>query len=127
MMFSRSLPYAAALVGLAAFGSAAAQTAEPAKNEAVSSKPGFGKALDASELDALEGGQQVVTTTNQNVTAVSSGNRISADTVGSGSITVGQNALAGFSGVGNFVMNTGHNNNLQGTLSVTVVMPPAPQ
>jgi hypothetical protein len=43
----------------------------------------------------------------------------------SGNVTLENGAFNGFNGVGNFVFNTGNNNNLQGTLSVTVLAPPA--
>ena len=36
----------------------------------------------------------------------------------------GGDFLYAAAGIGNFVINTGNNNNLQGTLSVTIVMAP---
>ncbi|MDB5447144.1 MAG: hypothetical protein JWQ97_3835, partial [Phenylobacterium sp.] len=33
-------------------------------------------------------------------------------------------ALSGFGGIGNIMMNTGANNNLQSTMSVTIVITP---
>jgi hypothetical protein len=35
---------------------------------------------------------------------------------------IGSNAFSGFDGVGNFVLNTGHNNNLQSSLNVSIVL-----
>jgi hypothetical protein len=67
-------------------------------------------------------GRGAVAITDQDLVAVNSGNVITANSVGSGAITLRDSALSGFSGVGNFVMNTGHNNNLQSTLSVTIVI-----
>ncbi|MDB5417750.1 MAG: hypothetical protein JWP50_1169 [Phenylobacterium sp.] len=67
-------------------------------------------------------GRGAVAITDQDLVALNSGNTITANTVGSGAITLRDNALSGFSGVGNFVMNTGHNNNLQSTMSVTIVI-----
>jgi len=64
--------------------------------------------------------------TNQNLNATNSGNTINADTVQNGDINFSGNALTGFSGVGNFVTNTGNNNNLQGTISVVVTGAPVP-
>jgi hypothetical protein len=42
--------------------------------------------------------------------------------VGSGDVNLGQDAFKDFSGIGNFVINTGHNNNLLGNLSVAINM-----
>lgn len=61
---------------------------------------------------------------NQQVTAANSGNSITADTMTSGEINFSGSALSGFNGVGNFVFNTGSNNNLQGVVSVNVVSVP---
>ena len=60
---------------------------------------------------------------NQNLTATNSGNSIHAGTVGSGNINLTEGAFAGFSGIGNFVVNSGHNNNLQGSMSIIIVTP----
>ncbi|WP_140987041.1 hypothetical protein [Asticcacaulis tiandongensis] len=80
-------------------------------------------ALDPEELSTISAGADthIDVITQQDLTAVNSGNSISADSVGSGSINLTSGALQGYNGVGNFVMNTGHNNNLQGTVSVTVI------
>ncbi len=56
----------------------------------------------------------------QQLTAVNSGNAVNATTVTTGTISLDGNALSGYNGVGNFVMNTGNNNNLQGSLSVNI-------
>ncbi len=82
-------------------------------------------ALSADELDQESGWQGVVVYAgaNQNLTATNTGNSIHAGTVGSGDITLTEGAFAGFSGIGNFVVNSGHNNNLQGSLSIIVVSP----
>jgi hypothetical protein len=42
--------------------------------------------------------------------------------VDSGDINLGQDAFKDFAGIGNFVINTGHNNNLLGSLSVAINM-----
>lgn len=65
-----------------------------------------------------------VTVTNQDLTAVNAGNSIVANTVGSGAISLEGNAFSAFNGVGNILMNTGHNNNLQSTMNVTVIIGP---
>ena len=80
-------------------------------------------ALDLNTLSTISAGADthIDVITHQDLIAVNSGNSISADSVGSGSINMTSDAMQGYSGVGNFVMNTGHNNNLQGTISVTVI------
>ena len=82
-------------------------------------------ALSSDELEHESGWQGVVVHAgvNQNLTATNSGNSIHAGTVGSGNINLTEGAFAGFSGIGNFVVNSGHNNNLQGSLSIIVVSP----
>jgi hypothetical protein len=79
-------------------------------------------------LDELEGengfqGLQVYANTAQTLSANNSGNTINAHQVGSGDITLTEGAFAGFAGIGNFVINSGHNNNLQGSLSIMIVSP----
>jgi hypothetical protein len=55
--------------------------------------------------------------------ATNSNNLVSAGgNVTSGDVDMGQGALQGFAGIGNFVFNTGHNNNLLGSLSVAINM-----
>ena len=84
------------------------------------------KAMSPNELDAVSAGEapQLLVATRQNVDALSSGNRISADTVTSGNVNFSENSLSGFNGIGNVVVNTGNNNSIQGTLSVTIVTAP---
>lgn len=92
--------------------------------------PDLGETLtpeDGTESDealgAISGrGDVVVALTDQDLTAVSTGNTITADLVNSGNISLQDNALSGFGGVGNFLMNTGHNNSLQSNVSVTIIV-----
>lgn len=79
--------------------------------------------LGLDELHDLNGrqGVNVIVASDQLLKATNSGNSVTANSVGSGGITVGANAFAGYSGVGNFVMNTGHNNNLQGAITINIV------
>lgn len=92
--------------------------------------PDLGETLtpeDGTESDealgAISGrGDVIVALTDQDLTAVSSGNTITADLVNSGNISLQDNALSGFGGVGNFLMNTGHNNSLQSNVSVTIIV-----
>jgi hypothetical protein len=99
---------------------AAVPVATPQPAKAVMSK------LTADDLAKLSGGKEVVTSlTDQDLTAINTGNTIAATTVGSGNISMSGGALSNFNGIGNFVVNTGHNNNLQSSMSVTVIMAPA--
>lgn len=82
-------------------------------------------ALDLAELDALRGGETIAVQGNtQNLNAVNSGNSVSGHTVGSGDMNINANAFNGYDGIGNFVINTGHNNNLMGSVSVNVMVVP---
>jgi hypothetical protein len=82
-------------------------------------------ALDPSELGDLRGGEIVVVQgSSQNLSAVNSGNTVSGVTVDSGAMNINANAFNGYEGIGNFVINTGHNNNLMGSVSVNVMVTP---
>jgi|GEM_PF-1477332 len=84
--------------------------------------------LAAEELDEISAEGAVTNiVTSQNLNATNSGNTITAGTVQNGDINFSGNALTGFSGVGNFVSNTGNNNNLQGSISVIVTGAPLSQ
>lgn len=81
--------------------------------------------LVGADLDDVRGGQaQAVVLTEQNLNAANSGH-IQASVVGSGAVNIDGAALSNFDGVGNFVMNTGHLNNIQSSLSVTIITTPA--
>lgn len=79
--------------------------------------------LDAAALHDLNGrqGVTVIVASDQLLKATNSGNTVQANTVGSGGITFAGGAFAGYNGIGNFVMNTGHNNNLQGAITINIV------
>jgi len=83
--------------------------------------------LSMEDMDALAGGTgvDIVMITDQTLTAVNSGNTVIGETIGSGQVNLGSGAFSGYSGLGNFVINTGHNNNLQSSMSVSVVLAPA--
>jgi hypothetical protein len=82
--------------------------------------------MSLDDLGSLSGGTgvDVNVVTEQTLNAVNTGNTVSGNTVTSGTMNIGSNAFSGFSGIGNFVMNTGHNNNLQASMSVNVVLAP---
>ncbi len=85
-------------------------------------KPALPEAVSSADLAGMSGGAAVAVT-NQNLSAVNAGNTVSADSLTTGSVTLQSNAFSGFGGIGNFVINTGNNNNLQGSLSVTIITP----
>ena len=96
----------------------------PDAQTAVLQKEGDG-ALSLEELDELRGGETIVIQdTTQTLTATNSGNSVNGDTIASGAVNLGSNAFNGYDGIGNFVINTGHNNNLQGSISVSIAMTP---
>ncbi|RZJ02064.1 MAG: hypothetical protein EON90_00245 [Brevundimonas sp.] len=81
------------------------------------------QALDVGELSDLNGRQGSTSTilSDQDLTAINRGNSITANTVNTGPITLGPGAFEGFAGVGNFVINSGNNNNLQGALTINIM------
>lgn len=79
--------------------------------------------LELSELDGMRGGDIVIQDSSQTFNAVNRGNTVNGQTVDSGAMNINANAFAGYDGIGNFVMNTGHNNNLMGSVSVIVTVP----
>jgi hypothetical protein len=81
--------------------------------------------LSADALANLSGGAEPTDPkpiSLQILTATNSGNAINADTVSSGAISLSGSVLSQASGVGNYVFNTGHNNNLQGSVTVNIIM-----
>jgi hypothetical protein len=82
--------------------------------------------VDVGSLaDASTGQSSIVSWTDQNLAASNTGNSATAGgDISSGAVSVGTDAFSGFDGIGNFVINTGHMNNLQGVLSVNLVMTP---
>jgi hypothetical protein len=86
---------------------------------------GLPQPLAASDLAQMSGGASVtgIAVTTQDLSASNSDNSISANSVVTGNINVPANAFSGYNGVGNFVFNTGNNNNVQGSLSITIVTP----
>lgn len=82
--------------------------------------------LSLEDMAALSGGDgvEIAVITDQTLNAVNAGNTVSGDVVSSGQVTLGTGAFSGYSGLGNFVINTGHNNNLQSSMNVSIVLPP---
>lgn len=95
----------------------------PPVAEAVATDPSEPLPLDDAalqELNGREGVVVVVAASEQLLHATNSGNNVNGQTIGSGDLTIGAGAFAGFGGIGNFVMNSGHNNNLQGAITINI-------
>lgn len=85
---------------------------------------GAPRSLAVEELDALHGRQgapSVLIASDQLLQATNSGNSVNANTVTTGAMRIDANAFSGFNGIGNFVMNSGNNNNLQGAITINIV------
>ena len=84
--------------------------------------------LSSSEMASLAGGEgvNVEVLTRQQLTGATTGNTVNAGTMTSGTVTFSDNALSGFRGIGNFVVNTGANNTLQGAINISIVTTPGP-
>jgi hypothetical protein len=106
-------------------GIAALLLAGVASVQAAESTPSLPQALPASELAATSGGASPVNLalSKQTLTALNTGNQVNGESIVTGNVNVDPSAFNGFNGIGNFVFNTGNNNNLQGSLSVTILTP----
>ena len=95
----------------------------PAAPTPATSPPSTLQPLDPAELHDLNGrqGVVVVVASDQLLKATNSGNSVNANTVTTGGMRIDANAFSGFNGVGNFVMNSGNNNNLQGAITINIV------
>ena len=82
--------------------------------------------LAASDLAQMSGGASPtgIAVTTQDLSASNSDNSLTASSIVTGNINVPTGAFNGYNGVGNFVFNTGNNNNVQGSLSITILTPP---
>ena len=116
---------------VAALASASAASAQentlPASAEPAHA--GEAEILSLEDMEALSGGTgvEIVVDTGQVLTATNTGNTVTGDVVGSGQVNIGSGAFSGYDGIGNFVINTGHNNNLQSSMNVSIVLaPPGP-
>jgi hypothetical protein len=123
----KSVTQVRAILVAAALASASVASAEdvlPAPSQQASA--GETELLSLEDMGALAGGTgvEVVIDTDQVLTATNSGNTVSGDVVTSGQVNIGSGAFSGYEGVGNFVINTGHNNNLQSSMNVTIVLTP---
>jgi hypothetical protein len=75
---------------------------------------------------AGERGGETLTLTNQTLVAITSGNVLNGDFT-AGAVTLSDNALAGFNGVGNLLINTGAQVSLQTGMNLTINLAPSGQ
>lgn len=78
--------------------------------------------LSDGDLDDLRGGDAIVVGT-QTLTAINSGTVFTGNYT-AGNINISDNALSNFNGLGNLVINTGAQNNLQSAMNVTINIAP---
>lgn len=115
----RLLGAAIACMGLASASAALAKDAAPVvQTEAFAADAVPAAPINEDELGAISGGEGVVVEalSNQQLTASNSGS-VDANQVVTGNVDFSTGA---YSGIGNFVVNTGNNNNLQGVISVNI-------
>ncbi|HXQ14961.1 MAG TPA: hypothetical protein VN814_10110 [Caulobacteraceae bacterium] len=139
---SRTILFCAAAMLVGAIAMPTVCAAKPASsastspvNPFASAIAGGATALAGDGLVNAQGGTNNTNTTIdiagavalQELKAVNTNNTFDATTVTNGAVTIGPNAFSGFNGIGNFVMNTGNQNNVEGALIVNVVSgAPAP-
>jgi hypothetical protein len=122
---------AAGLGTLAVLTSQATRAADP------SAPDSFGQPVASTELGTQRGGENDVvnsfnTTTTldsqQSLTAVNSGNSISAEgDVTSGSVTIASDAMSNLNGMTNVVINSAPQSNVQGGMTLNLILQQAPQ
>jgi hypothetical protein len=96
----------------------AASTAQPSTAVQPSVDTEAPIALSDSALDELRGGESMVVT-NQTLVAITSGNVINGD-YAAGNVSISDNALSNFNGLGNLLINTGAQVSLQTGMNVTI-------
>lgn len=96
---------------------ASPQTA-PASSDGPASAADKSPFMSMSELNEMRGGTQIAIN-NQTLNAENTGHNIDGDFT-AGDVSLGNNALSDFNGLGNFVFNTGAQSSLQAGLSVTI-------
>lgn len=81
------------------------------------------EAVEAGDLAEISGGDVHVEDSimsTQELTAINSDNEIVGN-VHAGDVNLSGDALRGFNGVGNFVVNTGAQSNLQGSITINIL------
>jgi hypothetical protein len=114
--------FLALVIGCAASGPVLAQAAAPPAVAPVTPPPAPApEPLSDKALSAENGRGANTVMSDQQLSATNSGNSVVASVMHTGDVAFSTSALTGFTGVGNFVVNTGNNSNLQGTISVNIV------
>ena len=101
--------------------------ATPPESAASAGQPELAPAaLSSQELEGISGGDAVIVEafTTQTLNATVSNSTIEAQSIQTGDVNFAPDSL-NFHGIGNYVINTGNNNVLQGSLSVTILSGPA--
>jgi|KBSSwiStaDraftv2_1062776.scaffolds.fasta_scaffold54200_5 hypothetical protein len=98
--------------------------AAPAPVQASADQTGQDSELASDDLTDISAGADTVNAavTNQQLAATNENNKvITGGDFNTGDVSLGANAFTGFAGVGVFVVNTGANSNLQGSIGVSIV------
>jgi hypothetical protein len=105
---------ASALVAI----SAPAAAAEAPDQEQINQTAKPQHMLSDQELNEERGGEALIVT-NQTLTAITQGNVISGDFL-AGDVSLSDNALSNFNGIGNIMINTGAQVSLQTGMNLTI-------
>jgi hypothetical protein len=118
----------AIVAGVALAASAPSHAEDAAKDTAATAGPstlvqpaenvGDPAALSDEALAQLRGGEAMVVT-NQTLVAITSGNVINGN-YAAGNVSISDNALSNFNGLGNLLINTGAQVSLQTGMNVTI-------
>ena len=116
----RKLPAIMALIIVSSAGAPAFAQTAPLDSDALAPLAAEVMSTEALESESAQGIDTTVLS-EQQLNATNSGNSVIANTMHTGDVAFSTSALSGFAGVGNFVINTGNNSNLQGTINVSIV------
>ena len=90
----------------------------PVTQDADAASRDTGAAISDEELDGQRGGQAIILT-NQSMTAITSGNVLNGGYT-AGAVSLSDNALSNFNGIGNLLINTGAQVSLQTGMNITI-------
>ena len=110
------VPFAFAAAPIGAQQTGAEAYTAPALSDHIA--PNIEAMLSMDELDEMRGGAQIAIN-NQLLNTQNTGNTIEGDFT-AGDISIADNAFSNFSGLGNFVFNSGAQSSLQAGMSVTI-------
>jgi hypothetical protein len=119
--------YGAIVMAGLAFASPAFAQDAATSDQAATVSAAAEEVMSLEDLGAYVGtgadGDSVIVT-EETLQAITRDNVVSGEVVRSGDITLSNGGLSGFDGIGNFIMNTGHQNNLQSSMSVSILLGP---